>query len=269
MFHVKNNKDFEFVYVSSHEVPVEIKTYYQKILQLYEIPAFSSRIHFITARNPLNFPHFSPNLALFLDEVSLKKVKQLTHGKCAYLISNFVHETLINLCVSLEIPHFGGNLDAIARKLRDFPLSFRETFEKCGFPVKPFAKFPGKSRDCNENREFLIVTLAKLILSSPNARKWGFFVENPEKTLVACLEIGDFFENCRETLENRANALLIYLNEVISSRFSLSLKAFRSEFRKNSRFCAKTRDFSTFSSEIAGFSSRFSSKTALARRFPW
>lgn len=206
MFHAKNDKNLDFIYIS-REIPAETVQYYEKLLNLYEIPAYSSRIHLIKLEKPL-FSAKTATLSLLCDAKALQKLRNLL-GKdvCAYFLTNFCDAALVNLCVSLEIPYFCGNLCEISR------IFSRETFENCGFPLRPAADF-ANCGEIREKREFLVINLAKLALEAPGCRKYGFFIEKPQKKLVASLQISEFYEKKRGTLAETANELLFYLQEV-------------------------------------------------------
>ena len=135
LFRLKD-PNVELIYVSSYELPPDIKHYYTKVLELGGIENYSARVHFITPEYTGHFPpHFPTNKLLLYSHFALKQILTLIKNKPAYLVAGYPAEEDLHLCHYLNVPLLGG--DPQSAYFSSTKCGARSIFEACNIPIAP------------------------------------------------------------------------------------------------------------------------------------
>ena len=98
-------RNIDIIYISSKDLPIEIKKYYMKVLEFNGIHDPSSRISFLYPENASIFPdQFTAPSLIYYSPNILKSIIDIVDERPAMIVSGFPCTDDIRLAVHLGYP---------------------------------------------------------------------------------------------------------------------------------------------------------------------
>ena len=168
IFRLKN-RNVTVIYVSSSELPMDVISYYYRILDLLGID-YHGRLFFVKTEASNTFPHhFSTTKLLYYSPRCIKRIKDIVKDKPCFLIPGFPSTEDIKLCNTLNCYLLSS--DPIKSKTLASKSQSRRLFAASDLPVAPGAIEIS-------DKEEMINNLALLVIKNPNIDTWVFKIDD-------------------------------------------------------------------------------------------
>lgn len=163
-------RNIDIIYISSKDLPIEIKKYYMKVLEFNGIHDPSSRISFLYPENASIFPdQFTAPSLIYYSPNILKSIIDIVDERPAMIVSGFPCTDDIRLAVHLGYPIQSGSPD-INNHFSKCSTSYK-IFDELGLPLAPTTAYLYK-------REEIVPALTKLITENMSIERWVFKIDN-------------------------------------------------------------------------------------------
>ncbi|GBG25999.1 IQ domain-containing protein H [Hondaea fermentalgiana] len=164
------HRDVEVVYVAPMALVHEVRTYYEKLLQLRGIVNAAGRLHIVVPENAHRFPeHASLATTLSYSPKALERIRGLVCGKAAFIMPNQVGEEDRMLALALRVPLFAPEPDIVS--LYSTKSGAKEIFAEAEVNV------PIGAYDIFEEDE-LYRMLAKLVAANLDVDRWVLKIDD-------------------------------------------------------------------------------------------
>ncbi len=156
--------NIDLIYVCPYDLSMDVKVYYNKLLEIGDVKQAASRFKIIVPENAHRFPqHFPLTTVLLYSPHAIRRIRAFAKNRDAYIVPGLVGPMERDLSIALDIPLMsadpqeGANFCTLSAAKKIF------THADVNIPVGAHDIF---------DEEDLIVALAKLIAVHLDVQRW-------------------------------------------------------------------------------------------------